>query len=181
MFAVLEAIDECLQKRRLMPALLLLYSAMDAVASLERQPGEGTRAAFTRWVDTHMVKARPLPCTALELYAARCGIVHDFAAESDLSRKGQVRRIFYAWGTARPADLQKATDIMNTCHAVSVHVGDIIDAFRNGVANYLDEVGANVVRQKRIISGSSIWLINIQPALIQAFLDRYGSGSKDAS
>jgi hypothetical protein len=59
MFAVLEAIDDCLENRRHMPALVLLYSAIDAVASLERQPGEGTKAAFTRWVDAHMLKAFP--------------------------------------------------------------------------------------------------------------------------
>lgn len=176
---VLETIEDCVEKRRLLPALILLYSAIDFVASLEQGPGEGTKAAFVRWVDAHMLRALSLPCTALELYAARCGVVHSFAAESDLSRKGRVRRIFYAWGTARAEDLQKAADILNTTGSVSVHMDDVIMSFRKGLASYLDEVNADEARQEHVEKASRMWLSHLEPAPIQAFLDRYGGSSKD--
>ena len=171
MFAMLKTIDDCLEKRRLMPALVLLYSAIDAVASLERQPEERTRDSFLRWVEVYMLKALPLPCTALELYAARCGMVHSFAAESDLFRKGQVRCIVYAWGTARAEDLQKAADILHKTDSVSVHVADVINAFRNGLATYLDEVSTDKPREDRIAKQAGVWLINMEKEPIQALLD----------
>ena len=179
MFAVLETIEDCLEKGRAMPALVLLYSAIDAVASLERQSGEDTKAYFKRWVEAYMLKALPPPCTALELYAARCGIVHNFAAESDLFRKGQVRCIVYAWGTAKAEDLQKAGDILHRTDSVAVHVTDIIKAFRNGLENYLEEISADKLRQERVAKGLSIWLINLQPASIEALLCMHASISKD--
>jgi hypothetical protein len=82
----LNAIEDCLERRRIIACLCLIYSAIDVIASLERRPNESTKAAFVRWVSENMSKARPLPCTPLELYAARCGILHTFAADSDLSR-----------------------------------------------------------------------------------------------
>jgi hypothetical protein len=181
MFAVLEVIDDCLQKRRLMPGLVLLYSAVDAVASLERCPGEGTKVAFMRWVNAHMLKGFPLACTALELYAARCGIVHNYAAESDLSRKGRGRRIFYAWGTAKAEDLQKAADILHTTDCVSVHVEDMVSAFPKGLANYFDEINDDKARQERVSKRASLWLTDMQPPSIRALFDRYRAVSRDSS
>jgi hypothetical protein len=92
-----------------------------------------------------------------------------------------VRRILYAWGTAKAEDLQKAADILHTTDSVLVHVTDVIKAFRNGLANYLEEVCADKSRQERIAKGLSIWLINMQPASIIGLLDRYGAISEDSS
>src|SRR5271167_3287926 len=87
----LEAIENCLANRRIVPCLCLLYTVIDVIASLERKPEEGTRAAFVHWVGENMLKTYPLPCTALELYAARCGVLHTFTPDSELSRHGKAR------------------------------------------------------------------------------------------
>jgi hypothetical protein len=79
----LAAIEDCLQKRRILQCLCLLYAGIDVVASLERMPQESTKSAFVRWVEENVLKVRPMSCTALELYAARCGILHSFTADSD--------------------------------------------------------------------------------------------------
>lgn len=71
-----DAIEDCLAKGRLLPCLTLLYSGIDVIASLERKPGEGACAAFVRWTEENLLKVHPLQCTGLELYAARCGVVH---------------------------------------------------------------------------------------------------------
>ena len=56
------AIDDCMTQGRLLPCLSLLYTGIDVVASLERQPNEGTGSAFTRWADLYMVQRRALAC-----------------------------------------------------------------------------------------------------------------------
>jgi hypothetical protein len=88
--ALLEAIDLMVEQQRILTALILIYAGIDAIASLERRESDRTgRAGFLRWVDTFLLRDGRLPCTALELYGSRCGILHTFSADSDLSRSGK--------------------------------------------------------------------------------------------
>ena len=72
------AIETCIQDKRILPALMLIYSGVDILASLEQ--GKSTRSSFIKWVDEYLLKAHSFPCTSLELYAARCGILHTLTA-----------------------------------------------------------------------------------------------------
>src|SRR4051812_8319969 len=101
-------IHHCLRLKLILPALILLYTGFDVMGSVESQPGEGTRASFTRWVEKYVLVQGTLPCTALDLYAARCGVLHTFTAEADLVANQKARRIIYAWGTGNQDDLQTA-------------------------------------------------------------------------
>jgi hypothetical protein len=166
---LLDAIEDCLAKHRLVPCLTLLYSGIDVVASLERGPAEKTKAAFVRWVDENLLKAQPLPCTALELYAARCGVVHTFTAESDLSRKGSARRVIYAWGSAKTEDLAAAASLLGRTD-VPVHIRELIDGFRAGLANYLEEVARSPERQQRLEAGTGLWFEHMDQGVVKDFL-----------
>jgi hypothetical protein len=170
-YALIEAIEECLEKRRLMPCLVLLYTGIDVFSSLERHRGEATKRAFTAWADSYLLKARPLPCTALELYAARCGVLHTFASDSDLFQKGQVRQIFYAWGTADENELQECAAILQRTDCVAVHLRDLIDAFRDGLAAYLDELSQDEARQQVASKQAGMWLMNADPQLVQRLIE----------
>ncbi len=170
MTQLLDAIEDCLAKGRLISCLTLLYSGMDVTASLERRPDEGTKAAFVRWVDENLLKVHPLPCTALELYAARCGVVHTFTAESDLSRLGSARQVIYAWGGAKTEDLAAATKLLGRAD-VAVHIRELIDGFRAGLATYLEEVARSPERQQRVEAGTGLWFEHMDQQLVKKFLD----------
>src|SRR5438477_12737481 len=71
---LLDSIEDCLAKRRILPCLMLLYSGIDVIASLEA--GTASRSAFTKWVNRYVLKSTSLSCTASDLYGARCGILH---------------------------------------------------------------------------------------------------------
>ena len=92
-----------------MPCLVLLYSGIDAAASQEPAAGKGVGERFEKWVDRYMLKGKPLPCTARELYAARCAVVHTFTPDSDLSKAGKARVVAYAYGKAEVMKLHAAT------------------------------------------------------------------------
>ena len=82
---IITAIDYCISENLIIPALVLIYSAIDSiswVASNKENQQVGKR--FQAWVDTWMLHKYPLPCTALELYAARCGILHTLSPELGL-------------------------------------------------------------------------------------------------
>jgi hypothetical protein len=174
----LEAIEDCLQKRRTISGLCLLYTAIDVVASLERKPEEGTRASFTRWVDENMQDTHPLPCTALELYAARCGVLHTFTPDSDLSRNGKVRMIAYAWGNASAGDLQEAGQRLGRTE-VAVHVSDLVASFRAGLVSYLDHVIHIPDRLAKIDAHSSLWFTPLNQQPVKQFLDLSSRSEKN--
>jgi hypothetical protein len=91
-----EGIETCLERKRIAPALILLYSAIDTSGWLDSAESHATRESFLQWVDRYLLNAKPLTCTALELYAARCGLLHTFTPDSRLSSEGKARRICYA-------------------------------------------------------------------------------------
>src|SRR5438045_609045 len=85
LIALVESMEDCMAKGRLLPCLVLLYAAIDIVASLES--GKASGSAFMAWSDKYLLQGTSLPCTASDLYGARCGILHTLSAESNMSRK----------------------------------------------------------------------------------------------
>jgi hypothetical protein len=168
---LLVAIHSCESKRFILPSLILIYSGIDIIASLERRKGEGTKDSFTRWVDEYLLKKNPLPCTALELYAARCGILHALTAESDLSRKGFARQIIYAWGKGNESDLQKTAQSLGH-NAIAIHVSELILAFQNGIDLFLQDISQDHDRAKNISEKhKSLWFSKIPLELIDEYMN----------
>jgi hypothetical protein len=167
---LVNAIELCIDNKLIMPALILLYSGIDVVGALEQTPNTGTKANFTRWVDSYMLKASPLGCTAIELYGARCGILHTMAAESDLSRRGKARQITYAWGKAKAEDIRTAGKILNQTEILSIHVNELLDSFKRGLASYFKEINEDEVRRNLVLKNAGIWLNDLPLAIVSQFL-----------
>ena len=165
-----DAVERCLAAKLILPALTLLYAGIDVVASLERVPDEGTRASFTWWVDSYLLKAKPLACTALELYAARCGILHTFTAKSDLSRSGKARQVLYAWGNASSTDLNEAISKTGDSEVVGVHVEDLREGFRLGILAWFKDVHADNDRMSKVETASGAWFTHMSTDVVKTFL-----------
>ena len=153
-----------------MPALILLYSAIDSVswiASDDENQFVGKR--FQSWVDTWMLQKYPLPCTAIELYAARCGILHTLTPDSDLSEKKGIRRISYAWGTAQQKDLDESIKLLEY-PGVAVHVNDIFSSFQSGFADFLESLEKDEARKDLFMQKASKHFANTETSVISEFL-----------
>lgn len=164
-----DAIDDCASKGRVLSCLTLLYSAIDILASLEKLPNEGTQSAFVRWVDAYMLPNSPFHFSSLDLYAARCGIIHAFSAESDLSRNGRARKIMYAWGTASVDSLRQASTAFGRSE-ISVHIKDLIDGFGIAVVKYIEDVVRNPDRRSHFVQATRRWLVGVDPRIIDQAL-----------
>jgi hypothetical protein len=169
---LVEAVEECLAKERVLPCLVLLYCGIDVVASLEYS--RSTRSAFINWVDRYMLKKSSLACTGSDLYGARCGILHEMTARSNLSREGKAREIMYAWGTASPDHLARAFKVLQR-DSCAVHVRELVDAFRNGVADYLEEITHNPTRQQKVKARAGLWFTDMKQDDVADFLKQYES------
>ena len=123
----------------LMPCLVLLYSGIEVAASLEPSAGNNVRDRFEKWVDRYMLNGRSLPCTAMELHAARCAVVHTFTPDSNLSKTGKAHVIGYAFGNADIKKLDDATVLLGReTGQVNVHMKDLIEAFYSAYETYLE-------------------------------------------
>lgn len=175
---LLTAITYCYTHELLMPCLVLLYSGIDVAASLEASLGQGVRERFEKWVERYMLNNGSLPCTATELYAARCAVVHTFTPDSDISRAGKARVVAYAYGIASLEKLDKATVLtQRQALQANVHLKDLIEAFRSGFESYLKEAFADGTRWREVIQNASNWTVSIDPNKVEQFVELSSSSA----
>ena len=167
MVDLLASIDDCASNGRLLPCLTLLYSGMDVMSSLDAQPNESNQASFVRWVDRYLSID---DCTPLDIYAARCGIVHTFAADSRLARDGRAKKIAYAWGTAKVDKLKRASAAMGRQDWQCLHIGELITAFKQAVIEHWNHIQSDALAMERFNKAAGIWFTNLDGEKVDDFL-----------
>jgi hypothetical protein len=168
---VIVAIEYCISQNLIAPSLILIYSSIDSLswtATDDEDQPVGER--FQSWVNNWMFQRFPLPCTALELYAARCGLLHTLTPNSSLSEKKGVRQLAYAWGTAKQEDLDKSMKPSDNKKYVAVHINDIFSSFKYGVNEYLEAIEKNVAMKELFIKKANKHFVNLAPTIIEQFL-----------
>jgi hypothetical protein len=148
---LMAGIEVCLERQLQFPTLTLVYSGIDAVAWLGSAPTEtAVRARFTRWVDKYLLAKYPLPCRAIDLYAARCGMLHTLTGDAQLIELGEAIPLSYAWGVAEASDLQVAIDRNMPGRLTAVHVNDLVGGFRAGALAMFAEAETNKALESRM-------------------------------
>jgi hypothetical protein len=151
MLLLASGIEACLEKKFNSSALILIYSGIDTVGWLDSNEEFATKRSFTNWVDTYLLKVKPLACSSLDLYAARCGLLHTFTPESQLRSSGKARYICYAWGTAAVQDLKRTLELTNNSDkCVVVHVNDLVEAWQSGVLCFCEELDKDPDRKSKV-------------------------------
>jgi hypothetical protein len=165
-------IESCLEKKLTAPALILLYSGIDTAGWLDSPDRDATRDSFLKWVEHYLLKAMPFACTALELYAARCGLLHTMTPDSRLSFEGRARRICYAWGTARMEDVQQGIELTSSSGKyVAVHVNELFEAWRLGVLRFSNELEADPARRARVYAKAGRFFSYLGIDVLRGVLD----------
>jgi hypothetical protein len=119
------------------PALVLIYSMIDSMAWMARPQDhpDVTGADFIAWVDQYMLPSLRIKCTAGELYAARCAVLHSLSTESRHVREGKARAIYYSWGPADSTKLERFIERKRK-NAVALHLDDLIVALTEGSSRF---------------------------------------------
>ena len=161
---VISVAGECVRQGATLPSLILIYSALDALGWLvDPEAHPSARLVFTAWVERWLLASRPLPCTAAELYAARCGVLHTFTAASVDATKGKVRRIAYSWGGASATELQSRLELEAPGSSVAVDIDDLYDGLRLGAAQCFedaltDDMLSTTIERKARLYFTAIWV-----------------------
>jgi hypothetical protein len=147
-----EAISLCRERELDVPLLVLLYAALDTLAwaTYGDQVSE-VKKRFVCLCDEHLLSGTSIECSALELYAARCSVLHTLGWESDLSLKGNARSIFYSFGTVTPELAQKALDHTKPDQFVRLHADDLISAAKAALNSVSHEASSNKTLAMRLL------------------------------
>lgn len=149
----LKAIDMCIDNGMRMPALVLVYTGIDMVATLNRSINSNyvERSDFINWAEEYILNNGNIGCSATDLYAARCSVVHSYISKSRLSDQGKAKQIVYAWGSSNEQSLQEIisqTSLKNT--VIVVHISELISAYRKGVKIWAKKLLNNTEIRKTV-------------------------------
>lgn len=118
----------CRQQGLDIPMLVLVYASIDTLAwAVYGGSIKSVRQRFIKFCDEYLIPNSKLSCTSLELYSARCSVVHNLGWESDLSATGKARAVFYSFGTDDPTSAQKAYDQECPGKYVAVRADDLLE------------------------------------------------------
>lgn len=144
-------IHTCLKNNAPTGAILLTYCAIDAMAFLSMAEGKLKlgRSDFKNWVKKYLKTGttQPYQYDEEDLYGARCGIVHTYGAESDLSRKNKCKKIVY-----KPNCLSHFYDPVQHPDLVILGVNLFIKDFYDSVDKFLIETEEDKNLKKRVES-----------------------------
>lgn len=136
--SVTEAIQLCFDRKLIAPGLMILYASLDILAGLNRpeEKQESDSEDFKAWVNTYLLPDSCLNVTAEDLWAARCGLLHNYSPRSRPVIRGGAREIYYTWGPGRVEELEAAIEA-SRINAVVLHVDDILRAFQESFRRFV--------------------------------------------
>lgn len=170
---LLEAVRLCRASQLYVPALVLAYAGIDILASLDPpEPSAGTRCRFVSWVERYLLPTSGLPCDAVDLYAARCGVVHTLGPESDLAAEAKARRLIYAFGDSSAEQIQRTIDEIGMPDGdIAVDVNVIFDAFERSVWIFRKAILNDSELRERVAKNSVKFFSGISVGHAFSFLD----------
>ncbi len=99
----LEAAELCISNKLILPAVKLIYSTIDILAWLSVEEEEHSGHDFIKWAEKYVIPHIELGnCNGVDLWGARCGVLHMATAESKPTRKKSPNAaimVIYFWGT----------------------------------------------------------------------------------
>jgi len=119
-----------LSKWLITPALVLLFVTIDVASGLDPKLRSHPRVRdrFEAWVDKYFLPISRLSCSATDLYGARCGLLHDYSSESNLSSNGRAKEIYYALHDEEATQIQRAVVAADCSNAVVISIEALTDA-----------------------------------------------------
>jgi hypothetical protein len=150
------SIQLLLDARHTLPALIVLFAGLDVLGSLLRPELEADTAGryFKEWANKYMVSHAHLPCTAEDLWGARCGLLHTHTSASKLSREGKVRQLHYSRGPL-PLKTKQGISALELKGKLILDVDALYGAFKNGCQRFMDDIQADSQLAKRVLHHSA--------------------------
>lgn len=128
-------------------AVILTYSGIDTMAylSMPSNQEDVTKGDFIAWAEKYINFPGKEQLTGLEIYGARCGMLHTYSVFSKLSREGKCRVMGYMDKKPGPPVMYKPKISKDL---VMISIKALTDAFFNGVDKFLVDLFADKQKGK---------------------------------
>ena len=153
----IDAVSNLVTANRYLQAVVLLYSAIDTLAWADLASGDVTRSDFCRWTTAYMNPDSKLGCTAEDLYAARCALLHSAGAASRMTREGRAAELWYVTSPHSVA-LLEARVRETGANAKVLYFTALASAFAEGVMQFNDDLELDTDRLARCSERVRLWL-----------------------
>ncbi|WGO96671.1 hypothetical protein QFX18_11500 [Saccharophagus degradans] len=140
---------------------ILIYSSIDSMGLLDA-PATQTKATgstFKEWAKKYLLANGDFEYNEIDLWAARCAVLHTYTSESDLSKSGSAKQLQYYAG---PKDNPKAevfksvTPLIDGGKYAPAHIEDTYMAFLTGIESFSEALIQRCKREsdveKRVLS-----------------------------
>ena len=167
--SLLDSYEQCframglmLDNRLPMPATILLYTVIDGMSWLATlNPKTKVRKRYCDWVRRWVLSEHDFEFQAVDLYAARCGVLHTLTYESDLYIKGEAKPIAYTFGHADDLVLRQAIASGPIPQCVVVDLDALIAAVQRGGAKFLVYAYGNPQISKGLIEKAGRFFMHL--------------------
>jgi hypothetical protein len=161
------AIDMCIEKNLILPSLILIYSCIDALASIRLPKGrEKVKGKdYIKFCNDHLLPESSLNCSAIDLYAGRCSTLHKGTAVSDLSQRDEAAEIYYHIGVASELqdNYQKRIDEKYSKKVIIVDLDELRKALNNSYFSFSKELEGNVEMKELAYKRAKYYFVNSAP------------------
>jgi hypothetical protein len=98
--SAVEAIGALTEKRLIGHALIIIYSTIDTIGLLDAPTSQVSASgdSFKNWVKKYLLCQPKVEFNEIDLWGARCAVLHTFTSRSDLSNAGHARELQYYFG-----------------------------------------------------------------------------------
>ncbi len=143
-----KAIGTLFREDLLPHSLVIIYSTIDTCGLLgaPSQQTTATGASFKEWVKKYVLDYPGLEFNEMDLWSARCAVLHTFSSESDLSNAGKARHFQYYTGDKSAPHIQHFISFTKSLEGgkhLPVHYGDLAEAVFGGMKAFVPDLAAS--------------------------------------
>ncbi len=137
---IISDIKFCLENKRMVAGAQLLMSAIDIASGIERsrEKLDTDREDFISWADRYLTLSGPeYTLRGVDLYAARCGLLHGYTAQAKLIRQGKAVMLGWLDDMLPPVRANEDQSM------VLASVAALFVAFNHGLADSIGRINRN--------------------------------------
>jgi hypothetical protein len=156
-------IEGAFKKDRFTPGLMLLYATIDGFSYLANIGDKDNGDAVKEWINKWMLPKYPMPCSADDIWSARCGMLHKQRSISNKTISGMAKEIQYVFKGYSGQKMQLVWDLVNPGKTVVISVEDLMWSFRHGIVDCLDEIKKDTEWQRSFEKKAKYLSLIIKP------------------
>lgn len=134
----INAVELLYKKKLYAHMMVLIYSAVDSMGLLVAEPNvnRADSKSFQNWTQKYLIEKKSFNFRAIDFWAARCGVLHTFTTESDLSRNEKANEIQYYSGnqdSETSKKFERTTQVLNNGKYVPANIENLLIGFLDGL------------------------------------------------